>query len=37
MIDPTVALARRLGTKLFTQDARLRKAFPPLTAALSRT
>lgn len=32
-----IALARRLGTRLFTQDAKLRKAFPKLTAALSRT
>jgi len=32
-----IALARRLGTKLFTQDTKLRKAFPKLTAALSRT
>jgi len=32
-----IALARRLGTKLFTQDTKLQKAFPKLTAALSRT
>lgn len=32
-----IALARKFGTKLFTQDAKLRKTFPKLTVALSRT
>ena len=32
-----IALAKRLGTKLVTGDTKLRKAFPKLTTALSKS